>query len=614
MTLAALLADAVATAPSDDHGPWLFWLISGKNPFWQNSGDASWLNYHHWVQKENWEAFLRGMRVTLSMLGAALLMYKARALRMGQPVPRKWARNVAILFTVLGFGVYFDYFNPNTRYSEYYHRHEFYHYYLGSKFFREIGYKRLYECTAIAEIELGRGANVRKRDIRDLRVNLIKPIIDTEVVKDPKHCTAHFSPERWAAFKKDVDWFYKSAAGSYWENMIKDHGYNPPPVWSMTGKFFADMGVADDAFFKYLASIDILLHLGAVTLLVWAFGWETAAVGVIFWGCNRAADFYWTGGAFLRQDWWFFLVAALCLTKKKYFFLAGFALMWSALLRIFPAIFFGGWAIAILIHVALRVRGVRKAENGKEGFVNWLEPRHWRLIGGAVLALLLLVPASMVVTRAPGEPIYGAYVGFYNHTLKGLQNTALTNHMGLESVMVHNWDSRMRFLRNDNQDDPFEGWKVNRSTRFKQMKPIYLVILAGLAAWTAWALRRTKLLWLGLPLSLPLVCALSNMTCYYYSLFITLCALVHVRKELGPPMLAVGGVSAFMLWSPTGYYWVDDRFVAQAYLFIGLSLMGLWIYSRPFSLARLKAWWSGKPEPRARAAAPLTGSSTAAAK
>jgi hypothetical protein len=533
-------------------------------------------------------------------------MYQARAYKLGQPVPKKLARNVAILFTVLGFGVYFDYFNPNTRYSEYYHRHEFYHYYLGSKFFQEVGYKRLYECTAIAEIELGRAANVRKRDIRDLRVNLIRPIIDTEVVKDPKHCTAHFSPERWSAFKKDVDWFYKSAAGSYWENMIKDHGYNPPPVWTMTGKFFANMGVADDTFFKYLASIDILLHLGAVALLVWAFGWETTAIGVVFWGCNKAADFYWTGGAFLRQDWWFFLVAALCLTKKKYYFLAGFALMWSTLLRIFPGIFFFGWAFAILIHVALRVRGVRQPSEGGTGIdlklrsnriLNLLEPKHWRLISGAVLALTLLVPTSMVATRGPSDPhMYTPYVAFYEHTLKTLGNTALTNHMGLESVMVHNWDGRMRFLRNDNQDDPFEGWKMNRSNRFKQMKPIYLAILVGIAAWMVWAMRRTKLLWLCIPLSLPLVCALSNMTCYYYSLFITLCALVHVRRALGPPMLVIAGVSSFMLWPPRGYYWVDDRFVAQAYLFIGLSLMGLWIYSRPFSLARLKAWWNGKPD------------------
>jgi len=609
MTLASLLADALA--PSDNKGPYLFWLISGNNSFWQ------------WkpLQKENWEAFLNGTRMTLAMVGAALLMYKARAAKLKQPVAKKWVTIFSIFFTVAGFGVYFDYFNPNTRYSEYYHRHEFYHYYLGSKFFREVGYTRLYECTAIAEIELGRAANVRKRDIRDLRVNLIKPIIDTEVVKDPKHCTDHFTAPRWASFKKDVDWFYRSAAGSYWENMIKDHGYNPPPVWSMTGKFFANMGEADDAFFKYLASIDIVLHIGAVALLVWAFGWETTAVGVVFWGCNKAADFYWTGGAFLRQDWWFFLVASLCLTKKKYYFLAGFALMWSALLRIFPAIFFAGWAIAILIHFALRLRGVRQPSEGPstgvDGFLrrpklNLLEPKHWRLIGGAVLALAILVPASMAATKSPGEPAYAPYVDFYAHTLKTLQNTALTNHMGLESVMVHNWDGRMRFLRNDNQDDPFEGWKINRSTRFKQMKPIFLVILAGVFAWTAWAMRRTKLLWLCLPLSLPLVCTLSNMTCYYYSLFITLCALVHVRKALGPPMLVTAGVSSFMLWPPRGYYWVDDRFVAQAYLFIGLCLMGLWIYSRPFSTDRLKSWWNGQPEPRRNPPPPPQLSSTPA--
>jgi hypothetical protein len=589
MTLASLVADAHANTTG--LGPWVFDLISGKNPFWQQK----------FLSKENWEWFLNGVRVTLTMVGAFLLLYEARSYRLGQHIPARLKRNIAIAFTVLGFGVYFDYFNPNTRYSEYYHRHEFYHYYLGSKFFREVGYTQLYECTAIAEVELGRGANVRKRDIRDLRVNLIKPMIDTAVFKDPKQCTSHFSKERWEAFKKDVDWFYKSAAGSYWENMVKDHGYNPPPVWTMTGKFFANFGVADDAFFKYLASIDVILHVGAVSLLVWAFGWRTTAIAVVFWGCNKAADFYWTGGAFLRQDWWFFLVASLCLTRKKYFFLAGFALMWSALLRIFPAIFFAGWAIMIVIHVVLRARGIRRSENGETGLLSYLHPSHRKLIGGALLALAILVPASIASTGG------GAYKDFYQHTLKTLQHTALTNHMGLESVMVHNWDGRMRFLRDDNQDDPFEGWKDNRSNRFQQMKPIYFAIVAGIFGWVAWALRRTKLLWIALPLSIPLVCALSNMTCYYYSLFIVAAALVHVRPNLGAPMLVTAGVSSFMLWPPRGYYWVDDRFVAQAYLFIGFALMMLWAYSRPFSLERLKAWWAGKPEPKSPPR-PLTSS------
>ena len=91
------------------------------------------------------------------------------------------------------------------------------------------------------------------------------------------------------------------------------------------------------------------------------------------------------------------------------------------------------------------------------------------------------MPPSMVATRGPKDQhLYTPYVAFYDHTLKTLGNTALTNHMGLESVMVHNWDGRMRFLRNDNQDDPFEGWKVNRGTRFKQMKPYYLAIFIAI--------------------------------------------------------------------------------------------------------------------------------------
>jgi uncharacterized SAM-binding protein YcdF (DUF218 family) len=130
------------------------------------------------------------------------------------------------------------------------------------------------------------------------------------------------------------------------------------------------------------------------------------------------------------------------------------------------------------------------------------------------------------------------------------------------------------------------------------MKPIYFAIVLGITAWMVWAMRRTKLLWLCLPITLPLVCALTNMTCYYYSLFIVAAAMVHVRPALGPPMLITACVSSFMLWPPRGYYWVDDRFVAQAYLFIGFSFMLLWIYSRPFSVARLKAWWDGKPEPK----------------
>ena len=43
------------------------------------------------------------------------------------------------------------------------------------------------------------------------------------------------------------------------------------------------------------------------------------AVTSVFWGTNAVANFYWTGGRVLRQDWVFLLVAAVCFARKRKF-------------------------------------------------------------------------------------------------------------------------------------------------------------------------------------------------------------------------------------------------------------------------------------------------------
>jgi hypothetical protein len=562
------------------------WLSGPNDFFWGNPI----------FEKDSWEIITRGFRIAIAMIGALALVYEIRARRMGERIPERTRRRLGWLFTVLAFGVYFDFGNPNTRYSEYYHRHELYHYYLGSKYFKEVGYTRLYECTLIAEVENGRLDQVKNREVRDLRVNLIKPVSETYILKDPDQCKKHFTPERWTTFKREIDWFYHSAAGSYWEGMQKDHGYNPPPVWTMTGKFFGSFHEAGDSFFKVLASIDVLLHLGIVLLFRWAFGWRVMAVATVFWGANAPADFYWTGGAFLRQDWLFFLVAAVCCARKRYFFLAGFALTWSALLRIFPGVFIAGWAIIMGLYLLESIRRGPKKIPGDNApkWLRYIHPDHRRVIAGCVLAIATLVPASIAVCGIE------SYKEFYSHTLKTHQNTPLTNHMGLESMVVHNWDGRMRFGRDDNLSDPFEGWKKGRIERFHKMKPVFLAIVFAVFAWTVWALRRTRLLWVGTALSLPIVMCLTNLTCYYYSMFIIGAVLVTVRPQLGVPYLVASGLGKMLQYSPAGFYWVDDRWVAESYLYFLLCLILLAGYSRPFSIERLKAWWDGKPEPKSK--------------
>jgi len=524
--------------------------------------------------RDNWNSFTTFLSIGLALAGAALLLLEQHAKRTGVKVPEQSARRIGIAFTVIGFLLYFDFFNPNTRYLQYYHRHELYHYYLGSKYFEEVGYSRLYACTAIAEVELGRGAQIRKRRIRDLSAeNLIVPTTETYVFSDPGQCKNHFSDERWEAFKKDVAWFERSSRGSYWEGMQEDHGYNPPPVWTMTGKLFANLAPAGDHFFKLLSLLDISLQLGAVLMLNWAFGWRVMALATVFWGCNAPANFYWTGGAFLRQDWIFLFVSSMCLARKRKFVLSGAALTWSSLLRIFPVLAFTGIGLVMLFHLIRHRR---------------LHRDHQRFIAGCVLAAGLLVPASIAVTTPT------AYQEFIAH-IRLHRSTPLTNHMGLETMVAHDWDGRMVYARDERLSDPFEGWKDGRTERTRAWRPVLIAINLLLVGWLAWALRRTKLLWVAFALSVPIICSVLNLTCYYYSIFLAPAALALVVPSIGPAYLALAGASKALLGR---FYWIDDRYTAQSYLFFVFGLCLYYAYSRPFSLARLRAWWQGKPEPR----------------
>jgi hypothetical protein len=149
-------------------------------------------------------------------------------------------------------------------------------------------------------------------------------------------------------------------------------------------------------------------------------------------------------------------------------------------------------------------------------------------------------------------------------------------------------------------DDPFAGWKQGRLDRYQMLKPLFYGIIGAVFLWTAWALRRTKLLWVGIAIGFPLVISIVDLTCYYYSMCMTAAALVVIRRQIGPPLLITSGVSQILLYAPNGFYWVDDRYTAQSYLFFAMGLLLLFIYSRPFSMERLRAWWNGKPEPKGK--------------
>jgi hypothetical protein len=220
--------------------------------------------------------------------------------------------------------------------------------------------------------------------------------------------------------------------------------------------------------------------------------------------------------------------------------------------------------------------------------VYWLHPDHRRFLFGCIVAGGILVPTSLVVAGPD------SYRDFFNH-ITVHKNTPLTNTMGVETMLVHTWKGRMHLTRNDNMDDPFQEWKEGRLRRFQERKPLFLAIVLGLGLWTAWSLRRSKLLWIGMAQSVALTFALTNLTCYYYGIFILGAVLILMRPTIGPAFLLASGASQIVL---EFFYWVDDKYVAMSWLYFVLALMFLYVYSRPFSMERLRAWWNAQPEPR----------------
>src|SRR5690349_1322302 len=113
---------------------------------------------------DSWMKLMNGLRILLTLGGALLLVYEARSIALGKGVSERTKKRIAVAMSALSIGAYLYFFNPNVRYPEYFNRHEIFHHYLGAKYSNELGYTRLYECVAVAETELGRGSEVRRRE------------------------------------------------------------------------------------------------------------------------------------------------------------------------------------------------------------------------------------------------------------------------------------------------------------------------------------------------------------------------------------------------------------------------------------------------------------------
>jgi hypothetical protein len=362
-----------------------------------------------------------------------------------------------------------------------------------------------------------------------------------------------------------VKFFRVSSDKGYWEGMQKDHGYNPPPVWTIAGHYLSEIAPPTTLAMQALAAVDVLYLFGVFAALWWAFGWRVSVVGAIFWGCQSPSPFFWTGGAFLRQDWLFFLILSTCLARKKYFALAGASLVYAGLLRIFPGLVVIGW---LVVAGAYLVKHRRMAKH------------HVRMLIGGTAAAAVLIPLSLHVAGKD------AYQQFYHHTIEVHDQTPLTNHMGLRVLIaqktpfeineptikvgsseikipirvgVGGSSGRMKYTQDGKLRDPFEVWKRMRNERYARLKLVAYGIIALSFAFFVYVVRRVRSMWIAECLAQIWIILLSQLTCYYYSFMILAAPLTKVKRGIEAPLFGLAALSQFV-WMAFNFnddkYWV----------------------------------------------------------
>jgi hypothetical protein len=460
------------------------------------------------------------VKAVVAATTAVLLALGAALRAAGRPDAYRRGRDTALLLLgVAGLACWWNL--GRFHFSHYAHHADNYHLFVGARYFPELGYDRLYDCTAVAEAEAGRAASVEKRRMRDLVSN--DATRGGAALADRDACKRHFSEPRWQAFRRDVEWFRRHMSQKQWLRTQMDHGYNSTPAWGVLAIPLANLAPASEGQLLLLTLIDPLLLLAMWACITWAFGWRAACVAAVFWGTNPFAHFGWTGGGFLRQDWLAATALAVCLQRRGRHGAAGFALGVAALLRIFPGLLFLAAGLRALPELVRRRR---------------LPPATARFAVGALLAGAVLIPLSFLGSGPDGWP------EFVRNSRVHL-DTPLQNHMGLPTLLAWQPDARLGVR----SDDPFAPWKEARRERFEQREPLFYALLVGYVLLLGWAVAGREP-WLATVLGVGLIPVAGELTGYYYAVLLLL-GLLWMRQPwvgVGLCALSAGGWMIASRW------------------------------------------------------------------
>lgn len=222
-----------------------------------------------------------------------------------------------------------------------------FHYFMGAKYFSELGYFGLYRFVALADQETGTNKLKNLSNVRHLEDYSLMPI-DKAIALANADRRSVFADARWEEFKRDWIAVSQRAKSRGWRSMLTDRGFNPPPFWNLLpGALAQYVEIRDAQSFKYVRGFDLLFMLSAFVLLAIFGGIDTALIVFCFVELTSYNATHQVG-TYFQFMFLSTLIAAMALYRGGKLKIAGGLFAASAMLRIFPALLMIGPVFAWL--------------------------------------------------------------------------------------------------------------------------------------------------------------------------------------------------------------------------------------------------------------------------
>jgi len=404
-----------------------------------------------------------------------------------------------------------------------FHVHEFYHYYVNSKYFPQLGYSGLYDATVVADYEDDPAAfDLPEVGVRSLLTYEVGP--RHAVLERAGAIRSAFTSERWAEFKRDIGYF-RETDGVLWRmgDSLRDHGYNGSPlVTAILGGLARQPFLPTPAFIRIARWFDILLVILGTTLVMRWVGPEAGLLFLFFWAVNPFNDHAYIGGAYLRYMYLFALLAGLVAYGKGRYALSGAMFAVAILLRGFPALLLAG-----LLAQSLLSRDRRA-----------LLKRHAPLFASAAAAALVLVAATSLIRSPDGR---NPWTGFA-HKLALHGDRISPNVSSLRYLFFYSDAHNVREVTRSLQQGRRVDWVVETGRTFAAHRAAYLATMAVLAVVLLVLLRRGRPED-GVFAGLVALFAWFHLAHYYYSM-LALVPFIYPRRRDGATPVAILWIGA----------------------------------------------------------------------